>query len=262
MCGRFTYHYAWADIHQALSEFGAALEAEGAGVAEHPARNNIAPTQPIIVIRTDPDTHKRRADLMRWGLVPSWVKDPREFTLIINARVETIFQKPSFRGALRHHRAIVPASGYYEWQKRPDGSKQPHYITRKDGAPMWFAAIYADWLGPTGEEFSSTAIITVPASPDMAHLHPRTPAILPNDLVADWLDIARIDEKSARAMLRQAPLGTFGAHKVSKKVNSARNEGEDLIAPLGDGESQEQTDTPPKPKKRRSDSGGGQLDLF
>lgn len=257
MCGRFTFRYSWAQIHDALAEFATALDAEGAGVAEHPVRNNIAPTQPIIVVRTDPDTGQRRADLMRWGLVPSWVKDPREFSLIINARVETILEKPSFRGGLQHHRAIVPATGYYEWKRGPDGSKQPHYITRTDGGPMWFAAIYADWLGPTGEEFSSAAIITVPANADMAHLHPRTPAIIPNELVADWLDIARIDQKSARAMLRPPAPGTLRAHPVSNRVNSARNEGEDLIAPETASGMPQNTASSDKGKKD-----DGQLDLF
>lgn len=263
MCGRFTYRYTWKQIHDLLEGFGAALDKVGQGVEEHPFRNNIAPTQPIIVVRTDPDTNERRADLMRWGLVPSWVKDPREFSLIINARVETILQKPSFRGSLRHRRALVPASGYYEWQKRADGAKQPHYITRADGGPMWFAAIYADWLGPTGEEISSTAIVTVPANPEMEHLHPRTPAIIPNELVRDWLDIAKVSEKDAHAMLRSAPLGQFQHHPVSTRVNSARNEGEDLIAEIKPGatprENKEPDEIKQTPKKRKK---GGQLDLF
>lgn len=263
MCGRFTYRYTWKEIHDLLEGFGAALAKVGEGVEEHPFRNNIAPTQPIIVVRTDPDTKQRRADLMRWGLVPTWVKDPREFSLIINARVETILQKPSFRGGLRHHRAIVPASGYYEWQKLPDGRKQPQYITRADGEPMWLAAIYADWLGPSGEEISTTAIITVPANPEMEHLHPRTPALIPNEFVRDWLDIANVGEKAAHAILRSAPFGQFEHHPVSTRVNSARNEGEDLIAEVTNEDDQKaataEGDEAKKPKKRKN---SGQLDLF
>ena len=132
MCGRFTYKMTWRQIHDLLEEFSVAVDAVGEGVTEHPARYNIAPTQPIIVIFESRDGGiKREARLMRWGLVPSWVKDPREFSLIINARVETIMEKPSFRGGIQHHRCLIPASGYYEWRTGPDGKKQPFHITPK-----------------------------------------------------------------------------------------------------------------------------------
>jgi putative SOS response-associated peptidase YedK len=128
-------------------------------------RYNIAPTQPIAAIW---EQHGRReAHFARWGLVPGWVKDPREFPLLVNARVETMADKPAFRDALKHGRCIIPASGYYEWHTNPDKSKQPYYITMSDDRPMALAGLYASWMGPDGEEIDSVATITVAANPQL-----------------------------------------------------------------------------------------------
>lgn len=243
MCGRFTYKMTWKQIHDLLEEFSIALDEIGDGVTDSPDRYNIAPTQPIIVIH--PREGKLEARLMRWGLVPTWVKDPREFSLIINARVETILEKPSFRGGLQHHRCLVPASGYYEWRTGADGKKQPFYMTAADGKPLMLGGVYSTWMGPSGEEIDTTAIVTVPATSDVSAVHDRMPALIPHDVMKDWLDVRGVDAKRAFQMLVEAtPPGTLQTMPVSTRVNSNRNEGPDLITPV--------TLDKPEPPKRRA----------
>jgi putative SOS response-associated peptidase YedK len=179
MCGR----YAFTLPHEAMIRLFRVP-----WFAPYPPRYNIAPTQPILAVRASPNG--REAFLVRWGLVPNWVKDPRDFPLVINARAETLLEKPAFRGAIRHHRCLIPASGYYEWQKTSSG-KVPHYITRADGEPMALAGLYETWEGPDGNIIDTAAIVTVAASPDMAHLHDRTPAMLEPDLWDAWLDTSQ-----------------------------------------------------------------------
>lgn len=242
MCGRFTLTLPPAVLRDWL---------QAVDGIDYPPRYNIAPTQPLIVIFNELDgKHQRRAILMRWGLVPLWVKDPREFPLIINARAETIMQKPSFRGSLRHHRCIIPASGYYEWRKGPDGKKQPYYITMQDGAPMAFAGVYSNWMGATGEEIDTAAIITVRANAKLKPVHERMPAIIPNELLDDWLDIRNISDKQAHRMLVPLPESAAVFHPVSTRVGSITNDDAGLIAPVTE-------DRPVPPKKTNE-----QMDLF
>jgi len=240
MCGRFTLNVPPA----VLQEWFDTID----GI-DYPPRFNIAPTQPIIVIA---DQEKmRRAILMRWGLVPMWVKDPREFPLIINARMETLTEKPAFKGGLRHHRCIVPASGYYEWRKGADGKKQPYYITLKDGEPMALAGVYSTWMGPDGEEIDTTAIITLPANQDLKFIHERMPALIGKDQISDWLDVRAVNEREAYAMLRTLPEGKVDLHPVSARVNSVSNDDVHLL----DIVSEDRPAPRPKPAK-------AQLDLF
>lgn len=256
MCGRFTYQMTWAEIHDLLEEFSVAIDAVGEGVAEHPPRFNISPTQPVIVLFESREGGvKREARLMRWGLVPSWVKDPREFSLIINARVETILQKPSFRGGMQHHRCLIPASGYYEWRTGPDGKKQPVYITARDGKPLMLGGIYSTWLGANGEEIDTTAIITLPANADTKHIHDRMPAMIPHALLDDWLAVGDVDVKSGMRILAEiaATEGRLDLTPVSTRVNSNRSEGPELIEPVS-----EEKPAQPAPKKKA----GGQGELF
>ena len=214
-------------------------------------RYNIAPTQPIAAIW---EAHGRReAHFARWGLVPGWVKDPREFPLLVNARVETMAEKPAFRDALKHGRCIIPASGYYEWHTNPDKSKQPYYITLEDGQPMALAGVYSSWMGPNGEEIDSVATITVPANPQLSAIHHRMPAILRGDEIDAWLNVR--DVRAAEAAQLALPLedGALKYHPVSTRVNSARDDDAGLIEPV--------TVTRPEPRMKKV-AGGGQLDLF
>jgi putative SOS response-associated peptidase YedK len=216
-------------------------------------RYNIAPTQPVAAIW---ESHGRReAHFARWGLVPGWVKDPRDFPLLINARVETMAEKPAFRDALKHGRCIIPASGYYEWHTNPDKSKQPYYITMEDGRPMALAGLYASWMGPNGEEIDSVATITVPTNPQLSVIHDRMPAILRGDEIDDWLNVREVRAHEAYQLALPLEDGVLKFHPVSKRVNSARDDDSGLIEPA--------TVEKREPVKAKKVAGGGsQLDLF
>jgi len=195
-----------------------------------PPHFNVAPTQPIpVVIRESGTRHFR---LMRWGFLPAWVKDPRKFALVINARAETVLEKPSFRAAMRRRRCLLPADGYYEWQTT-DGRKRPFFIRRRDGQPIGFAGLFETWAGPNGEEVDTVAIITAAAPPEMAVLHDRVPVTIdPQDFEA-WLDTEATDAAMAAKLLAPPPPGIFAWHEVSTAVNRVANDGPHLIAPLG-----------------------------
>lgn len=216
---------------------------------EFPPRHNIAPTQPILVVLDD---HGHRVSrLMRWGLVPGWVKDPRDFPLLANARGETVADKPAFRDALKHGRCIVPASGYYEWRTAPDKRKQPYFVTLSDGQPMALAGLHTIWTGPDGEEVDTVATITVPANTELAFIHDRMPVVIePRDIDA-WLDVRGVGAGEALALVRGLPPGALRFHPVSTRVNSARFDDADLVRPIAPAPAPVATAPPP-----------GQLDLF
>lgn len=225
---------------------------------DFPPRYNIKPTEPIAVIREE---HGRRTvQLARWGLVPRWVKDPRRYSLLINARIEGIEEKPAFSEAIRRHRCIVPASGYYEWHTGPGGQKQPYYVTLADGRPMAFAGLFTTWEGPNGEEVDTAAIITVPAGPDLAAIHPRTPAILQGPAVDQWLDTDQVSGRNAVQLALPLAPGAVRFHPVSPRVGSSVHDDPELIAPVVP--TPEPEPIAPKPKKRAAGGGGEQLDLF
>ena len=215
-------------------------------------RYNIAPTQPVAAIWEEGG--RREGHFARWGLVPRWVKDPREFPLLVNARVETMGEKPAFRDALKHGRCIVPASGYYEWHTNPDKSKQPYYITRADGQPMALAGLYATWSGPEGEEVDSMATITVPNNAQLSPIHHRMPAILQGQAIDDWLNVREVGAREAAQLALPLPDGALKFHPVSTRVNSARDDDPGLIVPI--------TLEKPEPVPLKKVAGGGQLDLF
>lgn len=215
-------------------------------------RYNIAPTQPVAAIWEV--SGERRGHFARWGLVPRWVKDPREFPLIINARVESMADKPAFRDSLKHGRCLLPASGYYEWHTGPDKKKQPYYITLENDQPMALAGLYSTWVGPEGEEVDTVATVTVPANPDLAGIHDRMPAILLGDQIDQWLDVRTVLAKQAHQLALPLPTGAVKFHPVSTRVNSARIDDPALIEPV--------TLEKPEQAPRKKLAGGGQLDLF
>jgi putative SOS response-associated peptidase YedK len=252
MCGRFVITSAPAALRQLFGY----LEQPN-----FPPRYNVAPTQPIPVVLVE--NGARHFRLMRWGLLPSWLKDPKGFSLLINARSETVLEKPAFRHAIRRRRGLIPADGYYEW-KAIDGRKQPFFIHRADGEPLGFAAVFETWIGPNGEELDTVAIVTAAASEDLATLHDRVPVtISPRDFER-WLDI-RGDEVDAILSLMTAPrIGEFAWHPVSTRVNHVANDDEQLLLPIS---AEEMEAEAPKPKKvaRRLAAGStddGQGSLF
>ncbi|MFM2423117.1 MAG: putative response-associated peptidase YoqW [Pseudomonadota bacterium] len=196
---------------------------------DFPPRYNIAPTQPISIVRLDP-VRQRELVLVRWGLVPGWVKKPDEFATILNARAETVAEKPSFRAALRHRRCLVPANGYYEWMG-PPRAKQPYLLSPKDGQLFAFAGLWEHWLGADGSEFETAAILTVPASGAAATVHDRMPAILPPEAWDLWLDTRGADATLAMSIVQSAPDDLLEVRAVSKNLGNARNDDPSLIEP-------------------------------
>ena len=191
-----------------------------------PPRHNIAPTQPVPVVIVEHGIRHFR--LMRWGLLPGWVKDPRKFTLLINARSETVTEKPAFKNAIRRRRCLIPADGYYEWQ----GSgkpKRPYFIHRRDGQPIGLAET---WIGPNGEELDTVAIVTTAAGADLAVLHPRVPVTIARGDFDRWLDCSNDDVEAALPQLTAPGEGEFLWHEVSTRVNRVANDDAQLILPI------------------------------
>jgi putative SOS response-associated peptidase YedK len=228
-----------------------------------PPRHNIAPTQPIPVVILDQG--KRHFRLMRWGLVPAWVKDPRNFTLLINARAETVREKPAFKNAIRRRRVLVPADGYYEWQET-GGAKRPFFIHRRDGMPLGFAALAETWAGPNGEEVDTVAIVTTAASADLAGLHHRMPVtVAPGDFER-WLDCSADDASDVMSLLGSPEEGVFVWHEVSRRVNAVANDDAQLTLAISDerraAEQASATAKKAAPRKASPPADDGQGSLF
>lgn len=222
MCGRYAF-FAPADAVKRW--FGVPL------LPELAARYNIAPTQDVPVLR-EREPGRREVALLRWGLVPSWAADPSIGQRMINARAETLAEKPSFRTALRRRRCVVLASGWYEWQKTATG-KQPFFLHRHDGEPLGFAGLWEQWVDRgSGEAIQSCTIVTTAAPPALAAIHDRMPVVLARESLAPWLDPAVTDGAVLAPLLAAAEAGEIEARAVSRAVNDARNEGPQLVEPL------------------------------
>jgi putative SOS response-associated peptidase YedK len=194
-----------------------------------PPRYNIAPTQPVAIVRLKNGV--REFALVRWGLIPSWVKDPRKFSVCINARAETLLDKPSFRAAVRRRRCLIPADGCYHWQ--PAGRvKRPFLVHPRAGGPIAYAGVWETWSDPQGGEIDSCAIVTVPASRAMAPIHDRMPAVVPPEHFDAWLDAERVDAETAVALLGPAPEDFFEAYEISPRVNKVANDDAGIVEPV------------------------------
>jgi putative SOS response-associated peptidase YedK len=255
MCGRFVITSPPAALRQIFGYIDQ---------PNFPPRHNVAPTQPIPVVIVENGI--RRFRLMRWGLLPAWVKDPREFTLLINARAETVLEKPAFQNAMKRRRCLIPADGYYEW--RASGArKRPHFIHRRDGAPIGLAGLAETWIGPNGEELDTVAIVTAPASADLAVLHDRVPVTIAPEDFERWLDCRADDTKTAMALLMAPGEGEFVWHEVSTRVNRTANDDAQLILPITAEERAAEEEkarparkaAPRKPAPMASDDGQGSL---
>ena len=194
-----------------------------------PPRYNVAPTQAVPIVRIS-----ERAlgfALVRWGLIPGWVKDPRDFSLLINARGETLGEKPAFRNAMQRRRCLFPADGFYEW--KADGErKRPHFIRPRAGGPIAFAGLWETWMGPNGEEVDTACIVTTRANRTLAPIHDRMPVVIAPEAFDLWLDAARVDAATAAALIAPAPEDLFEAYEISTAVNRTANDSAALIAPL------------------------------
>jgi putative SOS response-associated peptidase YedK len=225
MCGRFALTNTDAETLTATFELGSAPDLA--------PRYNIAPTQNVAtVVRDTTGTNMLR--LMRWGLIPSWAKDKAIGSRMINARGETVHEKPSFRAALRHRRCLVIADGFYEWQTQDGGAKQPMFITLANRDLFGMAGLYEHWTDQeTGEAITSCTIITTNANPFMKQYHDRMPVILPREQYAFWLDPGVTDAEMARALLMPYPADLMDAYPVSRVVNSPANDDPSLIERAG-----------------------------
>jgi putative SOS response-associated peptidase YedK len=245
MCGRFVITSPPAAIRQV---FGYAEQ------PNFPPRFNIAPTQPVPVVVVE--NGARHFRLMRWGLMPAWVKDPRKFSLLINARRETVQDKPAFKNAIRRRRCLIPADGYYEWHVS-DGRKRPYFIYRRDGHMLGMAGLAETWVGPNGEEVDTVAIVTAPASRDLAVLHHRVPVTIVPDAFEQWLDCSSDSAEGVMAMLTGPQEGEFAWHEISTRVNHVANDDAQLVLPITDEQREAEAPKPNKAAARKTAASGG-----
>src|SRR5271154_2499181 len=236
MCGRFVSARKRAEL---LEEFAVQRDAVA---ADREPDYNVAPTKRIYTVLDHADERELR--LVRWGLVPSWAKDTKGGSRLINARAETVAVKPSFRGAFARRRCLIPADGYYEWQTEGK-AKKPFYIYRTDGGILAFAGLYELWRNsvvPDDHEdawYWSATIITTQATDEIGQIHDRTPMVIAPESWTDWLDPANNERELLLAAMRPAMTSGSGgltSHPVSTAVNTVRNNGPSLIEPLGDEE--------------------------
>ena len=255
MCGRYALTSKPEDV----------LDLTGViDVDDFPARYNIAPTQPILVVsasaRAEPGSNlpDRRALLARWGFIPGWVKDPGDFPLLINARSETAIDKASFRAAMRHRRIIIPASGFYEWRRPPKETgvkSQAYWIRPKRGGLIAFGGLLESYLSAEGSELDTAAILTTRANAAIRGIHDRMPVVIPPEEFSRWLDCKTQEPRAVADLIRPAPEELFEAIPVSDLVNTVSNMGPELQKPIPFSD-------PPERAKLAKRTGSGQMSLF
>jgi len=251
MCGRFALT---ATADQTATFLGVGE------LEEFPARYNIAPTQPILMAVAAPsrppgsNLPDHEALLVRWGLLPAWVKDARGFPLLFNARSEEAATKPSFRTAMRHRRALVPASGFYEWQQGGPAKGQAYWIRPRHGGIIAFAGLMETWCEPGGSEMDTGALLTVAANPAIAHIHHRMPVVIDEEDFARWLDCRRQEPRHVADLLKPAPPDFFEAIPVSSLVNKVSNMGpevQDRAEPPGVREAKQKAPSEEAPENKQ-----------
>lgn len=223
MCGRFAFFSPHEAVHEVFGvSFPAPLE----------AHYNIAPTQFVVALRAGKDDRLEPA-VLKWGLVPSWAKDPAIGNRMINARAETVHEKPSFRAAFKRRRCVVLADGFYEWH-REDGHKTPYFISMGHRDPFAMAGLWEHWHGPEGTELETCTIITTAANDVVKPLHDRMPVILSPENAVRWCGHDSDDRDAARAMFAANDNDGLVYWPVSTVVNNPRNDGEDLLEAVTD----------------------------
>ena len=220
MCGRFALTVDPAELQDAFPEFSFPSQTT--------PRYNIAPSQPVLVL---PNDGTYRADFFVWGLIPSWAKDPGIGNRLINARAETLAEKPSFRSAYKYHRCLIFADAFFEWQTRATGqTKVPHLIRLNSAKPFAFAGLWEHWQSPDGSEIKSATIITTTPNKLMSSIHNRMPVILPQETYTQWLDPAPRFPIDLNNLLVPYPSEEMEAYPVSTLVNSPANDRPDVVA--------------------------------
>jgi putative SOS response-associated peptidase YedK len=222
MCGRFT-------LNQPATALARIFHVQQA--MDLAAEYNIAPTQMVATVLHKLDSDKREFQQLRWGLIPSWAKDLGIGAKLINARAETVAEKPSFRSAFKHRRCLVLADGFYEWQ-RQQGKKQPFYFRLQDGQPFAFAGLWETWQSPSNEEITSCTILTTAANELLQPIHDRMPVILEPQDYDLWLDPQVQTPQPLQQLLRPYPAPAMTAYPVSTLVNNARHNSPECIMPI------------------------------
>ncbi len=221
MCGRFTLTVDPADLQESFSDV--------IFPSKFAPRFNIAPTQPVLAI---PNDDKYKADFFVWGLIPMWAKDPRIGNRMINARAETLAEKPAFRGVLKYKRCLILADGFYEWKSAGGKkSKTPFFIHMKDRKPFAFAGLWDAWNSPDGSLIKTCTIITTEPNELMSLIHNRMPAILHPRDYAKWLDPAPQTPDLLRPLLKPFPADNMDAYPVTTLVNKPINDTPELVVP-------------------------------
>jgi len=220
MCGRFVLFSDLKDIQRAFDLAPSQTEVRQS--------YNVAPTQQVYVVVQRAGANA--LETMRWGLIPSWAKDEKIGSRMINARAESVAEKPSFKRSLQKRRCLVVADGFYEWHTE-GAKKTPMFIKLKSDAPFGFAGLYDVWKSPDGEEVTSCTIITTSANAMMKKIHDRMPVILSKDAQKIWLDPEITDVEKLVALLKPYPANKMQAFAVSPLVNSPKNNSADCIAP-------------------------------
>lgn len=220
MCGRFSLSKPAERVQR---------EFELSEIPDLEARYNIAPTQSILAVRSAADG--REAVTLKWGLIPSWAKDSSIGAKLINARSETVPEKPSFREAFKKRRCIIPADGFYEWQRR-GGHRQPFYFKLKDGGLFGFAGLWEQWRSPEGEGVETCSILTTDANAVLKPVHERMPVILHSDSYDLWLDEDVRKQDLRRELLCPFPASEMVSYPVSTAINKPQHQGKELVQPL------------------------------
>ena len=224
MCGRFTLTVDPAELQDAFGDY--------IFPDQFAPRFNIAPSQPVLAI---PNNGKNTADFFMWGLIPSWSKDPSIANKLINARGETIAEKPSFRGGFKYKRCLILTDGFYEWKAaQGEKTKTPYYIHMKDRKPFAFAGLWDEWQSPDGGVLRTCTIITTEPNELMSTLHNRMPVILDPADYSQWLDPAPHAKhpESLLPLIRSFPADRMSAYPVSTMVNSPGNDRAECILPV------------------------------
>jgi len=221
MCGRFTLTVDPAQLQDTFTDYNFPTQ--------FAPRFNIAPTQPVLAI---PNDGRNKADFFIWGLIPSWAKDPAIGNRLINARGETLAEKPSFRGSYKYKRCLIIADGFYEWKKQPGTKiKIPHFIHMKNRQPFAFAGLWDEWNSPDGSQIRSCTIVTTEPNDFMAPIHNRMPVILPADAYAHWLDSAPQSRDKLQPLIKPYQFEEMSAYPVSTLVNNPKNDRAECVVP-------------------------------
>jgi putative SOS response-associated peptidase YedK len=225
MCGRYTLIR--------LSEFTDLFPWIRGPDAAVPPRYNIAPMQPVAAVANVVNDGKHFVDWYQWGLVPSWAKDTSIASKMINARAETVAEKPSYKAALRRRRCAIPASGFYEWKSLDGRTKQPMYVTMADEKPFAFAGLWEVWEGPTGDHALATCtVLTTKPNELMESIHDRMPVILDGDAMRQWLTPGELDPADLLPLLRPFAAEQMLARPVSRAVNHVKNDLPECVVPV------------------------------